>query len=142
MEIPALIKQHERFFKFCVVGGIGTLLNLAILYSLTEYLQVYYLASATVAFVLSATHNYLANKHWTFEEKIADQFWNKYAQFLVVSTVSLALNLLILFVLVEFLHVHYLVGQLIATFVGVFINYFGNKRWTFDQKNKKINSRR
>lgn len=42
---------------------------MAVLYSLTEFLHVLYIVSASMALVIAATNNYLINNYWTFREQ-------------------------------------------------------------------------
>ena len=47
--------------KFGIIGAIGTVLNLAILYGLTNYVHVYYLISELVAIIIVFGFNYVGN---------------------------------------------------------------------------------
>ena len=61
------IEELDEFFKFALVGLIGTAINIVILYYFTEFLNMYYLASATLAFLVAVTSNFILNKIWTFK---------------------------------------------------------------------------
>lgn len=58
-----------RYARFLIVGTIGTLLSMAILYSLTEYLHIYYLLSFIVGTIAGSINNYLLSKHWVFKHE-------------------------------------------------------------------------
>ncbi len=124
-------KITSEFFKFAFVGLLGTILNLVVLYSLTEFLQIYYLLSAIVAFVVSATHNFILNKIWTFKENMKDRITSKYLKFFSVSVVALLVNLFFLRVFTESLGIYYMVSQVLAIGMALIINFLGNKMWTF-----------
>ena len=47
--------------KFGFVGAVGTVLNLGILYSLTDYAHVFYIYSEIVAICLVFGFNYIGN---------------------------------------------------------------------------------
>ncbi len=47
--------------KFGFIGSIGTVLNLGILFGLTEYAHLYYLYSELIAIVLVFGFNYVGN---------------------------------------------------------------------------------
>jgi dolichol-phosphate mannosyltransferase len=124
-------KGLVEFSKFAVVGGLGTIVNLLVLFSFTEIAKVYYLYSAVIAFFIAMTFNYLLNKVWTFEEHITHRPFNKYLKFTLVSIFALCFNLSLLYFFTEYLQVFYLVSQVFAIAFALIINYIGNKKWTF-----------
>jgi putative flippase GtrA len=123
-----LIKQ---FFKFGIVGVLNTLINLFVLYLLTEIVGVYYLVSAVFAFLVAVTNSFILNKVWTFNEKLKYKAHSRYAKFFVISVFALLINLLILYTGVELFGFWYLFAQFIAICSNLIINFFGNKIWTF-----------
>ncbi|MFC1686328.1 GtrA family protein [Patescibacteria group bacterium] len=120
----------KQFLKFCVVGTVGTAIDFGILYILVEYSNTWYLLAATISFVVAVINNYIFNKIWTFEDRDSS-FVKQFAQFLVVSVVGLGLNILILYVLVEFAGMWYILAKVLATGVVLIWNFFANKYWTF-----------
>lgn len=130
-----LITLHKgiiiEFFKFGFIGLIGTILNLLILYLLTEHLKIYYLISATLAFIITVTANFVGNKTWTFKEKISTQVVEKYRCYFTVSLLSLTVSLFFLYFFTEFLGICYLISQVLAIGISFSINFVGNKLWSF-----------
>ena len=124
-------KVIDEFFKFGLVGFLGTLINLLILYVFTEFVGIYYLVSAIIAFFVAMTSNFILNKIWTFKEPIKLNVGKKYLQFSLVSVVALFVNLFFLYVFTEFLGIYYLISQVLAIGVSLIINFLGNKIWTF-----------
>ena len=59
-------KVVREFVKFGVVGGMGALINIAVLYLLTEKFGLYYMVSAVFSFMIVISHNFVLNKAWTF----------------------------------------------------------------------------
>ncbi len=122
-----------EFFKFALVGLIGTVINLLILYFLTEFFGIYYLFSAVVAFIVAASNNFILNKIWTFKEKIRDKILSKYVKFFSISITALLVNLFFLYIFTEFLGIYYMISQIIAIGIALIINFLGNKIWTFSK---------
>jgi dolichol-phosphate mannosyltransferase len=122
-------KALPQFIKFCVVGLIGTGVNLAILYFLVEFVNLWYIISATISFVIALTNNYILNRLWTFSSK--EKIMKQYVKFFVVSVLSLGINLSILYLLVEFAHIWYIFAQVIAIIVALWTNFLGSKLWVF-----------
>ena len=88
-----------RYIKFAFIGGIGTLINLAVLWTAVEVFFVHYLWAAVLAFVIADTNNFIWNRWWTFRSK--GKVHIQYPQFLLVSLDGLMLNLIILKTIVE-----------------------------------------
>lgn len=124
-------KVIDEFFRFALVGILGTLINLAILYIFTEFIGIYYLVSAIIAFLVAVTHNFILNKIWTFKEKINHLFTKKYIQFFIVSIFALVINLIFLYIFTEFLNIYYMISQALAIGISFIANFIGNKIWTF-----------
>jgi len=124
-------KIIDEFFKFGIVGTLGAIINLGVLYILTEFVGVYYILSAVFAFIIAVTSNFFLNKIWTFREKVHDKTARKYVQFFSVAVFALGVNLAILYSLTEFIGLWYMFSELIAKVIVFFINFVGNKIWTF-----------
>lgn len=125
--------KAKQFIKFCIVGGIGTIVNLAILYAMVEFLKISYIFGATIAFVVAVINNYILNKLWTFKDKRTGKTFitKQWIKFLSISVISLGANLAALYLLVEFLNLWYIFAQIIAILASLGINFIGNKKWTF-----------
>lgn len=126
-------KKHVvmEFFKFALVGGIGALVNIGILYWLTEKIGIYYLVSAIFSFIVAMTINFTFNKIWTFKEHIKLEIGKKYLQFGLVSITALLVNLFFLYIFTEMFGIYYIISQILAIGIALIINFLGNKIWTF-----------
>ncbi len=119
-----------QFMKFCVVGTIGGVINLGLLYVFTEGFHIWYLISAAFAFTVAVINNFVLNKYWTFQNR-APEIPRQFVFFFFVSVVSLTINLSVLYVLTEYVGMWYIEAQILAILVAVSNNYLGNKKFTF-----------
>ncbi len=124
--------------KFAIVGGLGALLNISILFILTEIFKVFYLISEIIAFIFSALQNYLLNKIWTFKEELKSSIFQKGFKYFIISLISLIVNLGTLYILVEFFDFWYLFAEMGAILLSFMINFLGNKIWTFKAYNYNV----
>ena len=116
--------------KFCVVGGIGYVINLAV-YTTLLHAGLHYLVAAICSFVVAATSNYFLNRHWTFHDR-RGHVGVQGLQFFLVSAASLGANLLVLHVLVSVgLDQHKTIAQAIAIVIVTPLNFLGNRLWSF-----------
>ena len=129
--LPYKREVAKQFFKFAFVGFVGTIMNIAILYTLTEYFGIYYIISALFAFIVSATSNFMLNKVWTFRENVSYKIIKKYVSFFIVSISALSFNILFLYIFTEYFRIYYILSQILAIGISLSINFIGNKIWTF-----------
>ena len=121
-------RNWVQLAKFCTVGAVGYLVNLAV-YDTLLHAGVHYLAAATCSFFVAVTSNYTWNRLWTFRDRrggVAAQGM----RFFLVSVASLVANLVVLDVLIA-LGAGKLLGQAIAIVLVMPLNFLGNKLWSF-----------
>ncbi len=115
-------------YIFC--AGIATLLDMALLYVLTEFFGLLYLVSATFSYASGILVNYSLNRKITFKNK-SPKIFKQFSMFVFVSLVGLVLTLLFMAFFVEVLGLWYMFAKLI-TIILVFIwSYNANSRLTF-----------
>ena len=68
-KLEALIRKvlEWKYLRFLIVGTIGTLISMSILYTLTEYLHIYYIISFIAGTIAGSVNNYLLSKYWVFK---------------------------------------------------------------------------
>lgn len=125
---------HTRVIKFSIVGGIGVLVNMSVLYILTEYFHVVYLISSLFAIELSIITNFLLNDYWTWGERKKKKLYQRLIQYHITAGITAFLaNWLLLIFLTEVLDIYYLISNLIGIGVGMLSNFILNDIWTFHQ---------
>jgi putative flippase GtrA len=127
----AIRRRHnwEQLVKFCIVGGTGYVVNLAVYTALVTILDVHYIPAAVCSFLVAVTNNYTWNRLWTFRAHRGHVAYQG-MRFLVVSTLALGANLLVLHLLVR-LGLDEVLAQAIAIVLVTPINFVGNKLWSF-----------
>ena len=125
-------KPHNwlQLAKFCVVGGSGYVVNLAVFALAVEVLDVHHLAAATLAFLVAVTNNFWWNRHWTFRARDGHAGFQA-ARFLVVSVVAFLFAAAVLELLVSVVGVAEIPAQAISIVVATPLNFIGNKIWSF-----------
>jgi putative flippase GtrA len=121
-------RNWVQLAKFCTVGAVGYLVNLAV-YDGLLHAGVHYLAAATCSFLVAVTSNYTWNRLWTFREHRAGVAAQA-MRFFLVSLGALAANLVVLQVLIA-LGLGKLGGQAIAIVLVMPLSFLGNRLWSF-----------
>jgi putative flippase GtrA len=119
----------EQLFKFCLIGGTGYVVNLAVYTLLLDVAGLHYISAAVGSFLVAVTNNYTWNRLWTFRAQRGGVAYQG-MRFLVVSTMALLANLAVLHVLVT-LGLGEVIAQAIAIVLVTPVNFVGNKLWSF-----------
>ena len=113
--------------RFALVGGACFLLDYGLLYVLTAYGGLYYLLSAGISFIVSVFVNYYLCLVCVFRGANAQTRRAKML-FFGSSVTGLGLNQLFMWLLVDFMHIHYMIAKLIAAGVVMVWNYVLKRR--------------
>ncbi len=121
--------------KYYAVGASGVLVNLGLLFYLTEFVGLWYFLSYTLAISASISSNFILNKFWTFRDSINSQRTIvMYVKFVSVSLLGMAIQLGTVYLLVESLSVYYMLAALVSICIAGAINFMINRSWTFGIK--------
>lgn len=126
--------ELTRFAKFCLVGLSGVLVNVGLLWSLTEFLGLYYLISATISIESSIVSNFVLNNYFTFHDRRlpgAKTFLKRLLKFNLVSLGGLVINLGVLWTLTELFGIYYIFSNLCGILMATLWNYAANTWWTW-----------
>ncbi|MGH3134640.1 MAG: GtrA family protein [Gaiellaceae bacterium] len=122
-------RNWEQLVMFCVVGGSGYVVNLAVYTLLLRGFDAHYIPAAVCSFLVAVTNNYTWNRLWTFRAQRGHVAYQG-MRFLVVSTLALGANLLVLTLLVT-AGLDEVLAQAIAIVLVTPVNFVGNKLWSF-----------
>jgi len=126
------VRNWQQLGKFCAVGAVGYLINLAV-YDALLHAGLHYLLAATCSFLVAVTSNYTWNRLWTFREH-RGHVGVQGMRFLVVSLAALGANLLVLHLLVAYGGLGRLLAQAVAIVLVTPLNFIGNKLWSFRRR--------
>ena len=122
--------RNERFLefvRFCIVGGLSLLVDLGVLYGLTDFCGVHYLYSAGISFTVSVIFNYWLCVKYVFKNA-RHQTPRQATIFIGSSIIGLGLNQLCMWFFVEIILVHYMLAKLGATVIVTIWNYFMKRK--------------
>jgi putative flippase GtrA len=123
------VRNWQQLGKFCAVGAVGYLINLAV-YDALLHAGLHYLLAATCSFLVAVTSNYTWNRLWTFREQ-RGHLGIQGMRFFVVSLVALGANLVVLHLLIAYGGLGRLLAQAVAIVLVTPLNFIGNKLWSF-----------
>jgi putative flippase GtrA len=108
-----------RFLEYATIGTSTSALDFYFLWVLTSQFGVHYLISSGVMFLIAATLDYLADRHFVFSNSKRDAEMG-YLYFLAILGAGLVMTLLAMAVMVEIFNMNYIVSRiLVAGAVGM-----------------------
>jgi len=119
----------EQFFRYCVVGGIGTALHFGITIALVEGAGAHPTAASIAGFAAAFASSYLLNRLWVFGPGAKP--WLSFFRYSVVCLAGLFLNTAIMTITVDWLHWYYLWGLALVVAVVPVTNFALNRLWAF-----------
>ncbi|MFC1875128.1 GtrA family protein [Chloroflexota bacterium] len=118
-----------RWIRFAIVGGTGSLVHFAVLFSLTEIAGLWYMLSAVIAVLAAATNNYILNNIWTFKGKRVHSHIIGWLKYILLASVSDAIYLLLLAFFTEVAGLWYMLSALISLLIVFPFRYNISRLW-------------
>lgn len=121
----------RRLLTFAIVGGIGAVINVSVLYMLSRWAALPVSVASALSVELAAISNYLFNDTWTFGTRSPSL--KRFAKFNVASLIGLALNVLCVWLLTR-LGIYLLLADFIGIAAGFAVNYTFSVRWVWRRR--------
>lgn len=118
----------KGFTKFASIGGLATLFQYGLMILFIEYWNIDAVITSAGSYAISAFFNYLANYYWTFNSDA--RHLQTLPRFILVSSLVLILNTLLFSVFFN-AGLHYLIAQVMATVITLFVNFVIHKFWIY-----------
>lgn len=96
MRSPAFRRLQVEAWRFLLVGGANFVLTFIIFYSMLRLLHVHHLVSLTVSWAIGMVFTYALNFTWVFKPEEQLRFRQHFGKYFIAQTVSIALNLVAL----------------------------------------------
>ena len=126
--------HFKQITRYIISGGTAAAFNLGILYLLTNYLAVWYLSSAVLAYIISFFISFFLQKLWTFRDNSTERIHKQLAIYFMIALFGLGFNTLLMYCLVDILHIWYMLAQVIIGFILAFFNFLFYRSFVFDQQ--------
>lgn len=117
--------------RYGIVGIIGTLIHFLILILLVKTYSLSPVLASSIGFIVVLLVSYRLNKYWTFNQINSLDKSSRFIKYSVVSVCGLILNTTVMYISIDWLHLHYVIGQCLVIIVVPVFNYILNRNWTF-----------
>lgn len=114
----------KQIIKFCLTGGLCTVIDFGVLFVLTEQIGLSYIISNIISVSLSTIVNYILSKIIVFN---FSNTLRNFVVFIILSIVGLIINESLIILCVNVFTIDYKLGKIIATGVVMCFNYLTRK---------------
>jgi|APSaa5957512493_1039668.scaffolds.fasta_scaffold00536_3 putative flippase GtrA len=124
--------QKPEIYKFVVVGICNGILLLILTGFFTSFLNTFYLISVLIGYEITVISSFLMNDNWTFSKvKKISSVQTRFIKYNIFALIGLGINLLVLFLLTNYLEIHYILSEGAAILVSFGFNYIASKKISF-----------
>lgn len=129
--VYSLIFPRRRALKYVIAGGTAACVDVGMLYVAKEYFRFELIPAVSIAFFFGFCASFLFQKFWAFEDKSVDVVHKQVALYFLVAGTNFFLNIIFMFLLVEVVHIWYILAKIIVSGSIAFISFFIYKIFIF-----------
>ena len=122
--------ETKLFINYLLIGGFSSLIDIGLLYFLTEFFGLWYFYSSIISYLGGVIPNYTLNKYFNFKNK-SKKIIPQFTAFLLVSVWGLFITQILIFLFVEFFNLWYIIAKIITIAIVIFWNFYGVKKIVF-----------
>ncbi|MEM0051945.1 MAG: glycosyltransferase family 2 protein [Sulfolobales archaeon] len=125
------LTPYKTLLKFLVVGSIGTLVNLGVLYVLRYFLSVEHLIASALSIEASIINNYILHELWTFKDRRLGSWLVRLLKFHGSTALAVTTQYVVSQLLHYVLGVESIISQFVGILLGFVINYILSTRFVW-----------
>ncbi len=125
-----LYKKYKEIINYLIFGGLTTLISIVTYAIFAKVFHIDYLISNVLSWVLAVLFAYITNKIFVFESKSKKNI-KEITSFFFFRIISLVMEMVILYIFVDMLHIDDLVTKIIAQVIVIVSNYVFSKVFVF-----------
>jgi putative flippase GtrA len=130
----ALVKANFlSVIKFGVVGVITAAIYFSVMWFASSILNFGYFLAVSMAYFVSTSFHYLANRYFTFSARTGQHSW-QLARYMILWIINYIITIIVVSLSVEHLGLSAYLGVCVAVVITVFVGYFLSRNWVFKIK--------
>ncbi len=118
-----------EIFKYGIIGALTTFLNIFIYFILRSVLNLNYILSSIIAWILALIFSFFANRNFVFEkkEKLKNKILKEFLFFAFTRYITGVLDIGIMVIGVEVFKQDDKLLKIISNIIGIILNYITSK---------------
>ena len=132
--IAGKISKYKKLIKFLIAGSTAAGTTFFFVYFFTDIVGLWYLASSVIAFFFGVVVSFTLQKFWTFKGEQEKQTHHQLILFISLGICGMVINALGMYLLVDKVHLWYMLAQFITAAGIAIINFFVYQLVIFNHK--------
>lgn len=132
-KIKTLFFKYKEQILYILFGVFTTVVNIVVFAICADMMHLDTYVSNFAAWVMAVTFAYITNKLWVFESKTTDakELFREIVSFTGARVLTLGIDMVLMFVGVDLLHINKLIVKVLANVVVIVSNYVLSKLFIF-----------
>lgn len=132
-KIKTLFFKYKEQILYILFGVFTTVVNIVVFAICADMMHLDTYISNFAAWVLAVAFAYITNKLWVFESKTTDakELFREIVSFTGARVLTLGIDMVLMFVGVDILHINKLIVKVLANVVVIVSNYVLSKLFIF-----------
>ncbi len=134
-----IYKKYKEAIDYLFWGGVAFVLSMVLFYIFANVMNLYEQIANILSWIICVIFTYLTNRTFVFQSKVsgAKNILMEFKDFVTARLLTLVMENVILFVMIDLLSVHNMIAKLVGQFVVIVSNYFLSKLWIFKKEKTK-----
>lgn len=134
--IIKIYRKNKEAIDYLFWGGIAFFLSMILFYLFANVMNIYEQIANIITWVICVIFTYLTNRTFVFASKVkgVKNIFNEFMNFVTARLLTLVMENVILFVMIDLLTINNMISKLVGQFVVIVSNYFLSKLWIFKKK--------
>ena len=135
-------KKYEDVILYLFFGVLATFVNITVYYISARVFNIYYLTSNMMAWTVAVFFAYFTNRYFVFQSSARGikLIFREMLLFFGCRLLSLAIDMIIMYILVTLLGANDFFAKLICQFIVIVSNYIFSKAIVFDKPKAEENN--
>lgn len=123
-------------WRYGLGSTLSYLINLAIVWLMTDILDIHYLLSSLAGYASIVVSSYIFSVTWIFTERKIASRKKEFVAFTLITIFAMCMNMLSMWVLTEHLHWHYIISNIATNFLATIWGYVPKKIFLFSERHR------
>lgn len=131
-------RKYKEAIDYLFWGGVAFVLSMVLFYLFANVCGIYEQIANVLSWIICVMFTYFTNRTFVFQSKVKGlkSVLNEFRGFVTARLLTLIMENVILFVMIDLLSIHNMISKLVGQFVVIVSNYFLSKLWIFKKEKK------
>lgn len=131
-------KELATIWRYGLGSTISYIINLLIIWIMTDMLGVHYLLSSIVGYASIVISSYIFSVTWIFTERKIASKGKEFVAFTLITVFAILMNLLSMWFFTDYLGWYYIISNITTNFLATIWGYVPKKIFLFSSKKEKV----